>query len=281
VGSLAALDRQLSLLSELSGFFFRISSKRSQLVSKLTISQNRRGTAMFEDALMESSSTIKTRSKYWSLPALVINCALLSAMVIWPLLHPEALPKQAMASLLVAPPAPPPAPPRQSLRTQARAESIDHGLHILSKIQHPIKLAEEGALPSPIGIVGIDNPAGNSAGDPIAGIVNGAGHTPVVQALPPPRVHLSSGVMKGNLRDKVAPQYPVIAREARVQGTVVLQAMISKTGIIENLRVLSGPPLLQQAALDAVRSWRYTPYQLNGEPVEVETTVEVIFNLGN
>jgi hypothetical protein len=70
---------------------------------------------MFEDALMESSSTIKTRSKYWSLPALAMNCALLSAMIVWPLLHPEALPKQAMASLLVAPLAPPTAPPLQTL----------------------------------------------------------------------------------------------------------------------------------------------------------------------
>jgi protein TonB len=236
---------------------------------------------MFEDALMESSSTIKTKSKYWSLPALAMNGALLSAMIIWPLLHPEALPKQAMESLLVAPPAPPPAPPQQTLRAQARAESVDRDLQIPSKIPHAIKQIDDAAPPSPIGVVGIDDVAGNNADSSIEGLVNGTGHTSVIQAPPPPKVHLSSGVMKGNLLDKVAPQYPAIAREARVQGTVVLQATISKTGVIENLRVLSGPPLLQQAALDAVRSWRYTPYQLNGEPVEVETTVEVIFNLGN
>jgi protein TonB len=61
---------------------------------------------------------------------------------------------------------------------------------------------------------------------------------------------------------------------------VVLQATISKTGSIENLHVISGPAMLQQAALDAVRSWRYKPYLLNGEPVEVDTTVNVIFTLG-
>jgi len=61
---------------------------------------------------------------------------------------------------------------------------------------------------------------------------------------------------------------------------VVLQATISKSGGIENLRVVSGPPMLQQAALDAVRAWRYKPYLLNGDPVEVETTVNVVFNLG-
>jgi protein TonB len=82
------------------------------------------------------------------------------------------------------------------------------------------------------------------------------------------------------LLDKVTPQYPAIAKAARIQGTVVLQATISKSGGIENLRVISGPPMLQQAAMDAVRSWRYKPYLLNGDPVEVETTVNVVFNLG-
>jgi periplasmic protein TonB len=237
---------------------------------------------MFEDALMESSSTIKTRSKYWSLPALAMNCALLSAMIIWPLLHPEALPKQAMASLLIAPPAPPPVPPPQTLRTQARAEVVDQGLQILSRIPHEIRLINEAAPPPSIGVVDIYKLASNSTDNPMLGIVvNGTGHTSVVKAQPPPKVTLSGGVMNGYLLGKVTPQYPEIAREARVQGTVVLQATISKTGVIENLRVLSGPPLLQQAALDAVRSWRYKPYQLNGEPVDVETTVHVIFNLGN
>jgi protein TonB len=79
---------------------------------------------------------------------------------------------------------------------------------------------------------------------------------------------------------KITPQYPAIAKAARIQGTVVLQATISKTGSIENLRVVSGPPMLQQAAMDAVRQWRYRPYLLNGDPVEVETTVNVVFNLG-
>jgi protein TonB len=82
------------------------------------------------------------------------------------------------------------------------------------------------------------------------------------------------------LLQKTQPVYPPIAKAARVSGTVVLQATISKTGAIENLRVVSGPAMLQQAALDAVRSWRYRPYLLNNEPVEVETTVNVIFTLG-
>jgi protein TonB len=82
------------------------------------------------------------------------------------------------------------------------------------------------------------------------------------------------------LLQKTVPLYPPIAKAARVSGTVILQATISKTGTIENLRVISGPAMLQQAALDAVKSWRYRPYLLNNDPVEVETTVNVVFSLG-
>jgi len=71
----------------------------------------------------------------------------------------------------------------------------------------------------------------------------------------------------------------VIAKTVGQQGTVVLQAVISKAGAIEKLQVVSGPPMLQQAAIDAVKTWRYRPYLLNDQPVEVETTVNVIFKL--
>jgi TonB family protein len=99
-------------------------------------------------------------------------------------------------------------------------------------------------------------------------------------APPPNTVTISSGVMAGMLLEKTNPVYPPIAKAARVSGTVVLQATISKTGTIENLRVISGPAMLQQAALEAVKAWRYRPYLLMGEPVEVETTINVIFTLG-
>jgi periplasmic protein TonB len=76
------------------------------------------------------------------------------------------------------------------------------------------------------------------------------------------------------------PVYPPIAKAARISGTVVLSATISKAGTIEGLKVMSGPPMLQNSALEAVRNWRYKPYILNGEPVEVETQINVVFNLG-
>ena len=96
---------------------------------------------------------------------------------------------------------------------------------------------------------------------------------------PPRRVNISAGVAAGMLIQKTQPIYPPIARAARVSGTVVLRAIISNTGEVESLRVVSGPAMLQQAAMDAVKNWRYRPYLLNNEPVEVETTVNVIFAL--
>ncbi len=237
---------------------------------------------MFEDALMESGHAIKTRSSYWSLPALLMNCGLVSALIIWPLLHPEALPKQAMTSLLIAPPAPPPPQlPRLQARSHARSEILDSELQAPSRIPHAIKNVNEAEAPPSIGVVSIENQTDSGADKAIESLVASTGHIAVIKTPAPQKVIVSSGVMAGNLVDKVTPQYPTIARQAQVQGTVVLQATISKYGSIEKLHVLSGPPLLQQAALDAVRSWRYQAYQLNGQPVEVETTISVIFSLGN
>jgi protein TonB len=101
-----------------------------------------------------------------------------------------------------------------------------------------------------------------------------------VQGATSKTVNLSAGVAQGMLIQKTSPIYPPIAKSARVSGTVVLQATISKTGSIQGLRAVSGPEMLRQSALDAVRTWRYKPYTLNNEPVEVDTTVKVIFNLG-
>jgi protein TonB len=85
--------------------------------------------------------------------------------------------------------------------------------------------------------------------------------------------------MEGNLIHRIQPEYPSLARQARIQGQVSLRAIISRDGRIENLQVVNGHPLLVQAAIDAVRQWRYRPYMLNGEPVEVETQITVNFTL--
>ncbi len=93
------------------------------------------------------------------------------------------------------------------------------------------------------------------------------------------KVRVSSGVAQGLLLHEVAPKYPQLAREARIQGTVVLQAVIGKDGTVQNLHVLSGHPMLTQAAMDAVKKWRYKPYYVNGEPVDADTQINVNFTL--
>jgi protein TonB len=105
------------------------------------------------------------------------------------------------------------------------------------------------------------------------------GNGPVVKAAPPKKITVSSGVMASKIINQVEPMYPPIAKAARISGTVELAATIGKDGTIQNLHVVSGPPMLQQSALDAVRRWRYKPTVLDGVPVDVETTISVVFSL--
>jgi protein TonB len=103
----------------------------------------------------------------------------------------------------------------------------------------------------------------------------------------PPNIHpdvrapirVPSSIEAAMILQKTLPIYPAIAKAAGVQGTVILAATISKAGTIENLRVMGGPVMLQRAALDAVETWRYKPYLLDGQPVEVETSISVIFTM--
>jgi periplasmic protein TonB len=241
------------------------------------------GEAMFEDSLMESGNRIKRKNKFWSFVAFLLNAGALLALVIWPLLHPEALPKQMMATLMVAP-SPPPAPPpvAPTPKAQVRSELLSTELQVPSTIRKETGQVNDAAISQ--SIVSLTDVGDLSSGIPggIGAIIDsvGTGRPTVVKPRVPTSLKVSWGVMAGNLLAKTLPQYPAIAKAAHIQGIVVLQATISKGGSIQDLRVVSGPPMLQQAAMDAVRSWRYRPYLLNGEPVEVETTINVVFNLG-
>jgi TonB family protein len=95
----------------------------------------------------------------------------------------------------------------------------------------------------------------------------------------PDSINVSPTEMAGNVLTKVPPKYPEEAKKERIQGTVLLNAVIGKDGAVEELTVASGPKELQQSSLDAVRQWTYKPYLLNGNPTEVKTTVSVIYTL--
>ena len=97
----------------------------------------------------------------------------------------------------------------------------------------------------------------------------------------PKYVRVGQSVMTGQISEKVAPIYPPLARQARIQGTVVLKVVVSKSGDVENMQLVSGHPMLAPAAIDAVKQWKYQPYLLNGNPVEVDTQVTVNFTLSD
>jgi protein TonB len=123
-----------------------------------------------------------------------------------------------------------------------------------------------------------------SSGSGVAGMAGlGLGTPPAVVARAAPKtgpVRVSSGTVAGMILSRPDPVYPPIAKAAHVQGVVILHAIISKTGTIEGLQVVSGPPMLTGSAMDAVKRWRYKPYLLNGEPTEVDTTINVNFTFG-
>jgi protein TonB len=102
---------------------------------------------------------------------------------------------------------------------------------------------------------------------------------PKLAAAPPQRIRVSQGVTQGLLVRQVKPQYPSMARETRVEGDVVLEAVIGKDGTVRDLKAISGPAMLVGSAIRAVRQWRYKPYLLNGQPVEVETQIKLQFRL--
>jgi len=238
---------------------------------------------MFEDATFHSSGVLPNQTPKWMLLALGVNLTALSALIVLPLLYPQGLPGRLLQSALYAP-APPLAAqpqPRSSQPAATQASVIRNLFTVPTKIPPTTKFDSEE--PPPAQTIGDLNSGadGVPGGVGIPASVFHPNPPQVVQSAPPSKHVISGGVTEGMLLYKTTPVYPAIAKAAGVGGTIVLAATISKGGLIENLRVQSGPPMLRQAALDAVRNWRYRPYLLNNQPVEVETTVNVVFSMGS
>ena len=245
---------------------------------------------MFEDSLIESGGKLKTKRGWTSLISFALQVVIVGVMVLIPLIFTEALPKTQLMTFLVAPPPPPPPPPPAAapvkIVKQIQTDIVNGELRTPTKIPQKVQMIKEDEAPPPVmattGVVG-GVPGGVPGGsmNGVLGSIVSAGAT--TAALPkiatPQRVRVSSGVQSGLLVRKVPPVYPPLARQARIQGQVILQAQISKNGDIENLQLVSGHPMLAPAAIEAVKQWKYKPYLLNGEPVEVETTVQVNFTL--
>jgi len=242
---------------------------------------------MFEDSLIESGGKLKTKRGQTSIVAFIIEGIIVGIMVLIPLIFTEALPKGTTMFMLVAPPPPPPPPPPAAAVVQhvkqIQTDIVNGELRTPTKIPQKIKMIQEDEAPPAMATTGVvGGVPGGVPGGSMGGVIGSVlSSTPVAapKMAAPTRVRVSSGVSTGLLVRKVPPVYPPLARQARIQGVVVLQAQISKDGTIQNLQLISGHPMLAPAAIDAVKQWKYKPYLLNGEPVEVDTQVQVNFTL--
>ncbi len=241
---------------------------------------------MFEDSLIESGNKLKTKRLSTTVLSFFLQVGLIGVLILIPLIYTDALPKTQLMTFLVAPPPPPPPPPPPAAApvkvVKVQSEVINGQLRTPTKIPQKVQMIKEEEAPPDLG-AGVPGGVpggmpGGSAGGVMGGILSSA-PVAVPKVATPQRVRVSTGVATGLLLKKVQPNYPPLAKSARIQGHVLLTAEISKDGTIQGLKLVSGHPMLAPAAIEAVKQWRYKPYLLNGEPVAVETQVDVIFSL--
>jgi periplasmic protein TonB len=243
---------------------------------------------MFEGSLVESRGLEASGTERWTaLGSITLQCGAAAVLLAIPLLRPGSITMAPSAPTLIAPSMPRPVVVPAAVRAASDASAVSlPTTSIAANVSggRRIQLAQPGSEtdgPGPPLAVG----AGPGMGwaDPL-GVLVGATGGPAVRvtrAEPIGPVRVSSGVSAGMLLTPIRPVYPAIAKVAGLQGTVVMEATISKLGRIESLHAVSGPPMLRGAALDAVEAARYQPYRLNGEATEVETTITVVFRLGS
>ena len=238
------------------------------------------------DELVESSAVKKKTNTSWAVTlSVIVQSLVLFVLILIPLIYTQALPKAMLSTLLIAPPPPPPPPPPPQA---APVKVIKPVARLLTqgKLMAPRAIPKDVAVfkeaelpPEPAAGSGV---LGGAGGDILGGLGGGSS----AYAPPPPpkaapsRIKLGGQVQAAKIVAQPQPLYPALARQARIQGNVVLHAIIDKDGRVGQLEVVSGHPLLVQSALDAVKQWRYQPTQLNGDPVEVDTTITVTFVLG-
>lgn len=222
--------------------------------------------------------------------AYIVEVILVGVLILIPLIYTEALPKSTLMVSLTAPPPPPPPPPPPAAAPpkvvihRVTVEDIMKAPTVIPKTIRQVRDEPEPPPQAAVGVVGgvPGGVPGGSAGGVIGGIIGGVGTAPPPpppKAATPKRIRVGGQVESAKLIFQPKPEYPPLAKMARIQGTVRLEAVISKDGTIQDLKVVSGHPLLVKSALEAVQRWRYQPTLLNGDPVEVVTEIDVNFTL--
>jgi protein TonB len=243
---------------------------------------------MFQESLVESTPLLRSRNRLQALVSFAMQAVIAATIIAIPILHPEVLPTGPTKLAHLDPPVlshpTPPPPSTHPVRILATTSSPASTAPIEAVIlSHASPRSDAPPVANPTLAFGDPNgiasnllsalaTVGPSSPHVVAGPTAADTHTPL---------HVSTGVLAGNLLAPIQPTYPQMARLTGTQGIVVIQAIISKAGRIESARVLSGPSMLQEAALQSVRTARYRPYLLNGQPTEVETTISINFRLGS
>ena len=232
------------------------------------------------DELVVSGHAQKTHNPWSVARSAAVQATILGVMVLIPLLYTEVLPKAMLNTFLVAPAPPPPPPPPQPVVKEIKAPKVIN----IQKMTAPTVIPKNVAIvkdEAPVVYTNSGEGVEGGTGNVLGGLIgSGPAGPPPPPPATPQRIRVGGNVEAASLVNKVAPEYPPIARTAHVAGTIVLHAVISKDGTIQQLQYVSGPPLLMKSAMDAVKQWRYKPTTLNGEAVEVDTTVDVVFSLG-
>ena len=244
---------------------------------------------MFEDSLMESGGKLKTKQGATTAISFILQILLIGVLVLLPLVFTEALPKQQLMTFLVAPPPPPPPPPPPAATPEIKIvkkmqSDLDNGqLRTPTTIPKKVQMIKEDEPPPSTGVAGVvggvpGGVPGGAMGGVLGSIINSAPAV-VPKAATPQRVRVSQGVSQGLLMRQVKPTYPAAGASGAYSGNGGSAGCHQQGWFIENLHLVSGHPMLAPAAIEAVKQWKYKPYFLNGEPVEVETTINVNFTL--
>jgi protein TonB len=227
----------------------------------------------------------RPRNPWAAIGSLSFQLLLLLAVVVIPLFHTDPLPKRQRLTMLYL--QPPPGASASPAKLQAPKLASTY-IPTSTGITAPVHKTQE-APPPPVGTTSgvVGGVPGEMVGGVPGGVINellsSTRSVPVPAKTPDPapvkRVRLASRVVEANLIHDVPPQYPAAAGRARIEGTVVLMAVIGMDGTVKDVRVENGLPILAQAAIEAVKQWRYKPYMVDGEPVEVDSRITINFTL--